>query len=424
MNDQKDKAFLQNRSSTFLKGIWQNFVHELKTTFKDRGVVIMFILGPLAYPILYCSIYKNETLIDVPIAVVDNSRTPLSRELIRHIDASENVKISNFYSSLYEAKEAFNKRIVHGVIFIPSNFNKKINANEQATVSLYCDISSFMYYRVIYQSCNYSILDMSKNIQIKRLNATGITGESASMIAEPLLYKNISLYNEGIGFASFLMPAILILILFQTLFFGITMLAGTSREENRFHVLVTENASREGIYSVIIGKSAFYFIVYAAWIFYVLGVIPHVFNLPHIGNPSDIFKLMIPFLLATIFFCMTISVFIPNRETSIVLFMFFSIILLFLSGISWPQSNINGFWKIFSWIFPSTHGIQGYIKINTMGTDIQHASFEYISLWLQTALYFITATATYHWQIKRTNNQYKQMKYNTQLYVFKGERGN
>jgi len=102
---------------------------------------------------------------------------------------------------------------------------------------------------------------------------------------------------------------------------------------------------------------------------------------------------------------MTVSAFIPNRETSMVLFMFFSIILLFMSGITWPQSNINGFWKIFAWIFPSTQGVQGYIKINSMGADVQHASFEYISLWVQTALYFLTTSVAYRWQIKKSTNK-------------------
>ena len=99
---------------------------------------------------------------------------------------------------------------------------------------------------------------------------------------------------------------------------------------------------------------------------------------------------------------MTVSVFIPNRETSLVLFMFMSIILLFLSGITWPQSNINGFWRVLSWIFPATHGIQGYIKINTMGADLRHVSSEYISLWTQTAIYFLTTSWAYHWQIMKT----------------------
>jgi ABC-2 type transport system permease protein len=145
------------------------------------------------------------------------------------------------------------------------------------------------------------------------------------------------------GFASFLMPAILILIIHQTLFFGISMLAGTSREENRFHVLVSSKLHRGGTFRVIIGKALCYLSMYLIFSYYILILVPKLFNLPHIGLSMDIFQMLIPFLLATIFFSMAISVFFPNRETAMIIFLFFSLILLFLSGFSWPQSNINVF---------------------------------------------------------------------------------
>ena len=401
MNDKKNIYSVRS----VLLGIWHNFIHEMKTTFRDRGVVIMFMVGPLVYPLLYCGLYYNETLVDVPIGIVDNSQSLLSHQIVRNIDATQNLKVYSNYTSMGEAQQAFENAEIHGIVFIPKDLNRKLSNNQQVTISVYSDISSFMYYRSIYQSCTYSLLNMSKKIQIQRLNASGITGESAAMIADPLRYQNISLYNAGGGFASFLLPAIMVLILFQTLFLGITMLAGTSREENRFHVLVTSTVHRGGIFRVITGKAAFYFLIYSVWVFYVLGVIPQIFNLPHIGNPLDIVKFMIPFLAASIFFSMSVSVFIPNRETSLILFMFMSIILLFMSGTTWPPSNINSFWKTFAWIFPSTQGIQGYIKINTMSANLHQATYEYVSLWSQTAIYFITTFWAYRWQIKKSEKK-------------------
>jgi ABC-2 type transport system permease protein len=378
---------------------------EFKTMFKDRGVIIMLVLAPLAYPILYCSLYKNETLIDVPVAAVDCSRSHESRELLRHIDATQSIHITSTYSSIAEAKQAYNEQKVHGVVYIPANFSKDLNLGNQTTVSIYADISSFMYYRIISQACSSCILNMSNQIQLERLNANGITGESATIVSNPIPYEGTILYNEGAGFASFLMPAVLILIIFQTLFLGIGVITGTSRGENRFHVLVSSSVHRGGIFRVIIGKSFCYFVLYAAWSFFVLMIIPRAFNLPHIGIPFDIMMLMVPFLLATVFFSMTISVFLPHRETSLIIFMFMSLILLFLSGVSWPQSNINGFWKAFAWMLPSTNGTQGYIKINTLGADLHHISFEYFSLWIQTVIYFGTTCWVYYWQIKKTTKR-------------------
>jgi ABC-2 type transport system permease protein len=403
------KPFLKKIIS-ILKDILNVLKIEFQTMFKDRGAVIMLVLAPLAYPILYCSLYKNETLIDVPLAAVDCSQSSQSRELLRHIDATQNVAIVGKYSTLADAKRAYNEKKVHGVVYIPADFNKKLNLGDQTTVSIYCDISSFMYYRIINQACSNCVLAMSNHIQINRLNASGITGESAKIVSNPIPYNGVVLYNESAGFASFLMPAILILIIQQTLFLGIGLITGTSREENRFHVLVSSSVHRGGAVRVIIGKSICYFIMFAAWSFYILELVPRIFNLPHIGILFDVMMLMVPFLLATIFFSMSVSVFLPNRETGLVIFMFMSLILLFLSGVSWPQSNINGFWRAFAWIFPATCGVQGYIKINTLGADLRHISFEYISLWLQTIMYFATTCWAYYWQIKKSTDRIRNVK--------------
>lgn len=389
------------------KDTWRIFTGELKIISKDRGVVLIFIIAVLAYPILYSLVYKHETPEKLPVAVVDQSRSHESTELIRHLDATPEVAVYATYTSLEEAKNAFDRRKVNGVIYIGSDFGNDINTGRQATVSLYCDMSSFLYYRTVVQGVSHVILDRSKTIQLQRLGGQGITGEAAKIIAEPVPYDDVVLYNPTGGYASFLVPAVLILILYQTLFFGITILAGTAREENRFHSLVSSNVHKGKTLRVVLGKSAAYFIIYLAWSVYVLKVIPQLFNLPHLGSSIDLIGLIVPFLMASIFFSMTVSVFMPNRETGMLVFGVFSLVLLFLGGVSWPLANMNGFWQAFGWIFPSTHGIQGYIKINTLGADIHTISTEYHTLWIQALLYLLLCVWAYRWQIKRSAKQSK-----------------
>ena len=405
MKNSKEDRVLLLRIISHLRAMFYIFIDEVKNIFKDRGVVILVILAVLAYPLLYCSLYINETLVDVPVAVVDASHTPRSAEFVRHLDATRDVCVAEKMATMQEAEQAFKEGKVHGVIYIPADFDKKLNKGEQAVVSVYSDMSSFLYYRAMVLSTNYVSLDMGEEIQVARLNAMGITGEQQAMISDPIPYDSVILYNEGMGFASFLMPAILILIIHQTLFFGIGMAAGTAREENRFHELVSSSVHRGGTFRVILGKALAFFSLYLLWSVYLLGFIPWLFNLPHIGNPFTLLEFVVPFLLATIFFSMTASVFVPSREIQMVLLLFFSLILLFLSGISWPQSAISGVWKVFSWLFPATFGIQAYFKINTMGASIHEVQFEQIGLWVQTAVYFVSTLVVYRWQLKKHINK-------------------
>ena len=389
-----------NKSNLFFR-----FLHEIRRMIyimldeyriilKDSGLAVVFIGAALNYPLLYSSIYSNEKIHEMPIAVIDESRSTRSRELARRLDATPDLKVAYQLNNLEEAKEPFYKQKIHGVVYIPKEYSQKIHRNEQATVSIYCDMSSFLYYRTMMLGANLGILEAGKDIKIERMNAAGITGRSAEISAAPFHYEKNILFNETMGFASFLLPAVLVLIIHQTLFFGITMLTGSLREE-KLATIEPQLRQKGKFFPVIFGKTLCYFTIYIVVCSYILLAVPRIFQLPHMGNPLDIIRFFTPFLLSVIFFSMLISVFIRNRETAMIIFPFFSVILLFLSGISWPQSNMPWLWKTFGMIFPSTFGIQGYIKINSMGAALDQVQFEYIALWIQTAVYFLATLFAY-----------------------------
>ena len=81
--------------------IWKQ---EFRTTFRDQGVLIFFILVPLIYPLIYAFIYTNETIREVPTVVVDESRSSLSREYLRRVDATPEVSIVSHCADMAEAK--------------------------------------------------------------------------------------------------------------------------------------------------------------------------------------------------------------------------------------------------------------------------------------------------------------------------------
>ncbi|MEF9932308.1 MAG: ABC transporter permease, partial [Bacteroidales bacterium] len=218
-----------------------------------------------------------------------------------------------------------------------------------------------------------------------------------------LPYEDNVLFNPGNGFGSFFLPALLIIIIHQTLFFGVGMLAGTAREENRNKKLYPNHNARGGIFRIVFGKAAAYIFLYSFLATYVTILIPHLFNLPNLGTPWNIYKILFPFLLATTFFSMSFAVVIKNRETGMVMFLFFSIILLFLSGFSWPIANMPPFWKYFSYLFPATFGVQSYIKVNTMGAEIGQIRFEYLAMWIQAGVYFLTACFSMQYVIRKEN---------------------
>jgi ABC-2 type transport system permease protein len=147
------------------------------------------------------------------------------------------------------------------------------------------------------------------------------------------------------------------------------------------------------------GKGLSYFMVYAVVSVYLLGVVPRIFSLNQIGLLHTLIMFIVPYLAACIFFAMTCSIFVRNRELCFLIFVFTSIPLLFISGISWPGAAIPPFWKAISYIFPSTFGINGFVRINNMGATLDEVRHESQVLWIQAGVYFITTCLVYRWQI-------------------------
>ncbi len=374
--------------------IWRQ---EFRTTFRDQGVLIFFILVPLAYPLVYGFIYTNETLRDVPAAVVDDSHTALSREYLRKVDATPDVRIAAYCSDMEEAKLMMKERKAYGIIRIPASFSDDLSQGRQTHVSLYCDMSGLLYYKcLLLANTNVSL---AMNADIKTQRAGNTTERQDELTAYPIEYEDVALYNPTNGFAAFLLPVVLMLIIQQTLLLGIGLSAGTARENNRFRDLVPINRHYHGTLRIVMGKALSYFMVYTVVSVYVLGVVPRIFRLNQIGQTDDLLLFMLPYLAACIFFSMTASIVIRNRETCMLIFVFTSVPLLFLSGISWPRTAIPDFWRYFSYLFPSTFGINGFVRINSMGGTLNEVATEYRALWFQAAIYFITACLVYRHQI-------------------------
>ncbi|OUO02876.1 ABC transporter permease [Bacteroides clarus] len=374
--------------------IWKQ---EFRTTFRDQGVLIFFVLVPLVYPLIYSFIYTNETIREVPTVVVDNSRSSLSREYLRKVDASPETSIVAHCADMEEAKLMLKDRKAYGIIYIPAHFSDDIARGKQAQVSIFCDMSGLLYYKALLTANTNVSLAMNADIKMKRAGNT--TARQDEITAYPIEYEDVAIFNPTNGFAAFLIPAVLILIIQQTLLLGIGLSAGTAREQNRFKDLVPINRHYNGTLRIVMGKGLSYFMVYSLVAVYILCVVPRLFSLNQIAIPGVLTLFALPYLAACIFFAMTASIAIRNRETCMLLFVFTSVPLLFLSGISWPGAAMPEFWRYFSYIFPSTFGINGYVRINSMGATLNEVSFEYQALWIQTGIYFLTTCLVYRWQI-------------------------
>jgi ABC-2 type transport system permease protein len=210
-----------------------------------------------------------------------------------------------------------------------------------------------------------------------------------------------AMFNPSGGYGSSVLPVVLMLILQQPLALGIGMSAGTSRERNRNGQLIpNDNPHYRGAYRIVCGKALCYAMIAAVTSAYLALVIPKLFSFPHLAHRWDLLWMMIPYVLASIFFGMAVSCMVRYRENVMLLMVFVSVPLLFLTGVSWPETSIPGAWQGISWLFPSTFGVRAFVRVNSMGASIDQVLPEVRILWIQAAAYLGLACLVYRYQFR------------------------
>lgn len=388
-----------NKITTFWEDTAKVWMHEFRDMFKDEGALLFVILLPLLYPILYSWIYNNEVVREVPIAVVDNSHCQSSREFVRHVDASPDVRVAAYCNNLEEASRLVSRQEVYDIILLPEDFGRQLGRMQQAHVSVYCNMGLMLTYKAIFQTCTAVAADMNSHIQIA-LSGNSTTRED-QLTTQPMQITDVPIFNNTGGYGNFILPGVLVLIIQQVLLLGIGIAYGTSYEKRRFQRLTPMYERRFGLARVMIGRTMGFFVLFLLIAVWVLLAVPRLFHFVQMVHAWDFALFVVPYLLACIFFAITFSYVVRQRENVMLLVVFTSVPFLFMSGVSWPKSNIPEFWQYFSWLFPSTFGIQGFIKMNTLGGMFSDIIPEIKGLWIQALLYGVTATLVTRWQVQR-----------------------
>lgn len=376
----------------WLRDTFSIFVNELKLVFSDSGVMLIFCFAGLVYPILYNYIYHDGVVDEMPVAVVDLSQGSYSRRYLREFDATRECAIAYDCVSMAEAEKLMAEQKVHGIVYIPADFDEKLARMEQATLSTYADMSTFLYYKNMTMASNLVMLDEVHQIQAEHYAAAGYTGQDATQLIEPVQYDTFLRYNPTISFTMFFVYMALFMILQQVMFYGSTTLAGTLREEHRSFARLTDNLSGFGMGRIVLGRGAAYFLIFMVLGVYGALLVPHLFHLPQHCYWWEMLILLVFFVVDIIYFSFFWSTFITKRETVLVLLLFLTPMAVFLSGFTWPASNFPPFWKAVSYLFPSTFGCRAFMNLSNAGT-LEAIAPELIAMSVQIVIYYILASA-------------------------------
>ena len=358
------------------------FAAEYGRALRDRGALGLLVLAPIIYGVLYPQPYLGQLVRAIPIAVVDEDSTEISRRLVQSLNAHEATRVAARFNTLAEAHAALQRREVFAILDIPAGTEREVLAGRRARLPAYVDSVYFLLYNRTLQGILEANGAVNADVQSGDSRPDGSLYRAALARSSPVEVINQPLFNPTGGYASYIVPAAFMLILQQTLLMGAASLGGIAFEHGGQGA-----RRRRGGPAAVLGQGLAHLLLVLPGAILFLVVLPRVYGFSATTRLGDLLAMLLPFVLSVSFLGQFVSAWFTRRETAVLLFIAISLPLFFLVGVAWPVEAIPSVLRMISFIFPSTSAIDGLVRINQMNASLADVFDDWARLWALVALY-------------------------------------
>ena len=343
--------------------LFQAWGAALAAIVRDKGVLLLLIGAPVLYGFFYPWFYADEVLTRVPVAVVDMDRTSLSRQITRFADADPRIEVRMVTASEREAQEALWRGEIEGYALIPANLKRSVVRGENAVVSIEANGAYALLNKAVQYGFAEAVGTVSAGVEIRKLQASGQSAQQARASRAPVQLQMVALFNPIEGYGSFVVPAVALLILQQTLLMGAALLAGTWVEAGEHRPGATAWLGRLlALCTLGWASGLFYF----GWIFLL-------HDYPRGGNPLGALALLACYVPAIAAQGSLLGLWFGNRERALQVLLWTTLPIAFVAGFSWPVEALPQPLQWLRWLLPSTSGVQASLRLNQLGAPLQAA---------------------------------------------------
>lgn len=336
---------------------------ELKMILTSFSILTIIIGGNVIYAFFYPSPYLNDIVVKQKIAVVDDDRTNLSREFIFAANASPKVDII-YNTTMQDAIGLITKQEIHGILHIPSGFEKDSIALSVPSVYYIADNSYFFIHSTIIEGLNNASSKLELDIKLMQSLYDKHTNIEGKKIVD---WQFIPLFNESVGYLNYVIATILIFILHQTLIMSCGILCGI--QNYQFAQGRRDYFCKVSSLFLINARVIAFCIIYMPLFLFYFGFIYDLYNITTLANYIQLVVFGLAFIYATSAFGVFLGSIFNRMEYVPQIVLVMSMPLLFALGFVWPAEMIPQWVKLFMWFVPITPSIDGFLKLNQMGAD-------------------------------------------------------
>lgn len=357
-----------------MASFWKSYWLTLTSIVRDPSVLLLVIIGPIVYSFYYPLPYSPELVRDIPVAIADLDRSSLSRQLVRLADASPDLKVIGVVDSPAQLREAMWDGEIQGGLIIPRGFRKSILRGETAKTVVLGNGAYFIFNRGELVGFSGAAQALSSELGVRHELATSSSPEQAAQRSEPIRLELRAVSNPTGGYSTYVVPAVAVVVLQQTLLLGICILLGTWRESGApFNMKFKTNR-----FALVFAAATICFLN----TLYYIGIVYWREDYPHLGQLSELLPVIVVFSLTAAAWSVAIGTYIRFREQAIIHLLPTAIPIIFLAGFAWPIESIPAPLVVLSMLVPSSAGVQAFLNVDQMGASFMQVLPEVISLLL------------------------------------------
>ncbi len=370
---------------------------EWKLFYTDAAAVLLLVVASVLYAFYYPMPYKYQTVTKIPVAIVDLDNSKVSRSLVQMADASQQVDVRHVFSEVRDAEAAMANEEIYGFMVIPPNIEVDLQKGQSVNINVFTHGAYVMLHGNISTAFTTCALTLGATTKVKRIALSKkVPAAQAMAMRDPMPLGIQVMYNNTGSYSNYVVPSVLIMILQQSLIIGLCLLGG-ARAHRKFRKLQRDASyENENMLFRYFGRSFAYFVHYCSFILLYHFVVYQVFDFPRRGELLPMAFFAFIFFFSVINFAMVLSQVFVQRETSVQLFLYMSIPLLFLSNFSWPTELVPSWMQTLSSLVPSTYAIPAWVAIEQRGASLSDAAGYLVPLATLSVFYMVLGLVLTH----------------------------
>lgn len=353
---------------------------ELKALLTNPVVVLTVFGGVVFYSFLYPLPYTNQTPREQLISVVNLDMSQTSFKLERMVDATPQVKVVRRDHTIEQARSAFLSGEISGILVIPEHFYKDILLGKSPTLAYAGDASYFLVYGTIVEGLAKAGGTLAAQATVSKLV---LDGQPLALAAEQYSATKLYLkptFNPRMGYVDYVVPAVFVLILQQTLAMAAGLMVGSQKLGKGYWRNVPPAQLLAVRFAVLI-------VIYYLLSMYYFGASFTMHGVNQLAHAGELLTLLLPFFISSCAIGIWLGSVTPRRELVTLVVLISSMPLIFSAGFIWPVEMIPSPIVWLSQLFPSTPAIQSFLALNQMGADWTQIREGYLQLWALAAVW-------------------------------------